>query len=470
MLLIAACRDENLIQPTEFNLKFSTDTVLFDTVFTGIGTTTRRFTVYNPNNGTVQLKSIRLSKIPNCNFSINVDGVAGPDVRDIKIRKHDSIYVFVEANIDPNRNQMVESDSIIFELESSASANVKLVAFGQDVVLLNGQVITTQTFTNEKPYLIYNSARVAENQILTVEAGTRLYFHYRSSLIIEGTLNVQGTANAPVIFRSDRLEPFYSDKPGQWGAWIEFDDGGIYLLGGLHFTTKSRNNQINYAIIENAIKGIQLDSVISENSIGLTLNNTIIRHMNLAGIVAQTSSIESHNLLITNCGSYALALLLGGSYWFNHATIANYTPFSARSTPAVFINNYYVYQNQAYVFPLNQCLFTNSIIHGFYGNSRAEVGFDLFEGYPANYYFENCIILTGNTIDTTDYIHFRNIIVAKEGVGYKNIAKYDFELDTLSPAKDKANPYYSTFAPFDLKGRNRFTDSRPDLGAYERQE
>ena len=54
----------------------------------------------------------------------------------------DSIYIFIEANIDPNRDEMVEKDSIVFESEDSRS-DVKLVAFGQDVILINGQHLSS---------------------------------------------------------------------------------------------------------------------------------------------------------------------------------------------------------------------------------------------------------------------------------------------------------------------------------------
>jgi hypothetical protein len=46
----------------------------------------------------------------------------------------------------------------------------------------------------------------------------------------------------------------------------------------------------------------------------------------------------------------------------------------------------------------------------------------------------------------------------------------NFELDTLSPAKDVAKVAISKLYPFDLKGRDRFLDKGPDIGAMERQE
>lgn len=466
--IFISCKDDKFIDSGNLNLKFSTDTVMFDTVFTTIGTITKNFTVYNPNNQKIRLKAIYLAKGRESNFAINVDGEHGPLVNNIEIDKKDSIYIFVEANIDPNRDEMVEKDSIVFESENS-KADVKLVAFGQDVILINGQHLSTQTWTSQKPYLIYNYAFVDENNTLTIEAGTSVHFHYGSSLIIDGTLNVTGSTEQPVVFRSDRLEPFFKDKSGQWGAWIETETGGIYLLGGLHFTQKSKNNSIDNAIIENAIIGIQMDSVQSEHSPGLRINNTIIRHMNLIGILAKTSSIESHNLVVNDCGMHALSLLLGGNYWFNHATIANYTPYTSRTTPAVAIGNYYKYEEQIFVYPLERCNFTNSIIYGKHGSNQSELVVDLIEQNSANYYFDYCI-LQATAIDTTDASHFGKIIKTEQGVNFKDIGKYNFELDTLSPAKDTGLLEYGNLSPLDIKGNSRTADSKPDLGAYERLE
>lgn len=466
---IISCRENKTITTGDLNLRFSTDTVLFDTVFTGIGTTTQKVTVHNPNNQKVRIKTIYLAKGNASNFSINVDGQSGPTVRSVEISQHDSIYIFVEANIDPGHDEMVEIDSILFESDNTYS-NIKIVAFGQDVNLVNGQRLTTQTWTNKKPYLVYNYALIEKDHTLTIEAGTAIHFHYGSSMIIDGTLKVAGSTTEPVIFRSDRLEPFYKDKPGQWGAWVETDNNEIYLLGGLHFTQKSKNNRIDNAIIENAIVGIQLDSVPGESAPGLELSNTIIRHMNQIGIIAKTSSIKSHNLVINNCGVHALALLLGGNYQFNHATIVNYTPYTSRSTPAVIIKNYYTYDNAIYTYPLEQCSFTNSIIHGFQGDTQSELGLDLNTETQANYLFDHCILQIGSSIDTTNTIHFRNIKTAPQGVRFKDISKYNFELDTLSPAKDIGLETYGNEAPFDIKGCSRTSDTRPDLGAYERVE
>ena len=50
---------------------------------------------------------------------------------------------------------------------------------------------------------------------------------------------------------------------------------------------------------------------------------------------------------------------------------------------------------------------------------------------------------------------------------------YDFQLDTLSPAKDNGNPEIIVEYPFleyDLNGHSRSNDEAPDIGVFERIE
>ncbi|GAJ20044.1 unnamed protein product, partial [marine sediment metagenome] len=67
-----------------------------------------------------------------------------------------------------------------------------------------------------------------------------------------GTLMVSGTLEEPVTFQGDRLESMYEYIPGQWG--------GMYFING------SQNNKIDYAEIKNAVTGIHLGNLYSEDA------------------------------------------------------------------------------------------------------------------------------------------------------------------------------------------------------------
>ena len=158
-LIVFSCREtEQFTDSPTATLTFSTDTVQFDTVFTTIGSATLQFRFYNPNNKAVKT-TIALAGGSGSYYRLNIDGQSVREINDYEIMPNDSAYIFVEVNVDPDRDEMVEKDSVIF-ITNGNHQDIKLIAFGQDVHLINGEVIETDTWTNEKPYLIYNSMLV----------------------------------------------------------------------------------------------------------------------------------------------------------------------------------------------------------------------------------------------------------------------------------------------------------------------
>ena len=70
-----SCRKDNKIDTNpSLLLSFSEDTVLFDTVFTNVGSVTERLKVYNPNQNKVLISTIRLGSGGSSSFRINIDG------------------------------------------------------------------------------------------------------------------------------------------------------------------------------------------------------------------------------------------------------------------------------------------------------------------------------------------------------------------------------------------------------------
>ena len=106
ILLIAicgnACRKPNL--DGNVKLQFSQSSITFDTVFTSLGSTTRYFTVYNPSEEDIKV-DVYLEGGDMSSFSINVNGVAGNQQRDVLIPAQDSIFVYAKVTINPgNQN------------------------------------------------------------------------------------------------------------------------------------------------------------------------------------------------------------------------------------------------------------------------------------------------------------------------------------------------------------------------------
>ena len=470
-MLLFCCEKPVIITDSAARLTFSSDTVLFDTIFTTIGSTTKNFKVYNPHDQTILIDRIALAGGGQSRFRLNINGHMTYQMEQVEILPHDSMYIFVEVTLDPNQQNdpMVIQDSVLF-LTNGNDQVVDLVAFGQDVHLLAGDTLGTTTWMNDKPYLVYGYVYVDSLQTLSIDPGTRIHFHKRSSMLVGGTLKVNGTLEDPVSFLGDRLEHMYDDIPGQWGAWIEYDNGAVYVLGGIHFLNGSRDNIINYAVIKNGMKGIQVDTLANPDKPTLTLSNTIIENMSVAGILAQSSTILASNCLIANCGGWCVALTLGGSYEFYHCTLSNNFSVGVRTDPTLLLNNFYVYDGAAYVYNLNRALFANCIITG---SRPMEIGLlNEIDSVPVpgafNYTFDHCLVKV-DTMNTEDETHWTGIIKNLDP-RFVSLGDYNYRLDTLSPAKDSANPEWARFFPLDLDGHSRLDDNGPDIGAYERKE
>jgi hypothetical protein len=463
-----ACEKSQFTTDPRDKLTFSQDTIQFDTIFTSIGSTTKYLTVINPHDKSITVDEIMLAKGNQSVFRLNIDGLVTNKVSDVIIEPGDSVFIFVEVTINPSLDDMIEQDSILF-LSNGNSQDVDLVAFGQNVFLFDGQIIGNDTiWTSEKPLLIYNSVLVDDDVTLQIHAGTKLHFHYGSSLLVNGTLKVHGENGNPVVFQGDRLEEDYNNIPGQWGAWLTLDNGGVYLLGGIHFLPGSKYNEMHYAEIKNGIIGIRADSVVTAGVPTVSLDNCIIQHMNVAGLYGAGAHITSTNSVFANCGQYTAALLYGGIYDFKHCTFANYY-VGSRQTRSVILNNYFSYENTTGTPILDvrnfNAYFGNCIITG---NLSEELNIDIYDDGVSNYQFENCLIKTEEMLSNPT--HFSDIILNQNPNFINPYDVFDFRLDTLSPAKDAGKIQIAQDVPFDFDGNNRLSDNKPDLGAYERIE
>lgn len=475
-LFFLSCEKDEILTDAGSKPNFSTDTILFDTVFVSIGSVTKNFRVYNPYDKTLKISSIRLAGGSASLYRLNVNGTPGKSFSDIEIRGGDSIWVFVEVTINPNNAQLpfVVQDSIIFETNGNQQ-DIDLVAWGQNAhffvakkqnpnlppyVIIDTILNNTSTWDETLPYVIYGGFGVVDSSTtLIINAGTQIHFSTSGGLWVYkgGTLKVQGTISKPVVFQGLRREPALSEEPGQWDRiWV--NDGGL--------------NEIDYAIIKNGFIGLQTETLFDPAMpVSLKVTNTQIRNMSGLGILARNFNITGWNNVISNCGLYTAAFTLGGSYEFTHCTFGNFWRFGQRSTPVMYLNNYAIDQNnQAVPIDMTKAEFNNCII---YGNNDNELELDFKTGALANHIYRNCIIKADNNTPTTDALHFENIY-RNNDPQFVNTYDNNLKLDTLAFAREKGNPLLinmSAIPPMniDLEGIPRPTGgTNPDLGAFER--
>ena len=73
---LAACnKDEDLTFDPAAKLNFSTDSLLFDTVFTSIGSTVRRLKIFNYNEKAINIEELKIAGGSASPFIINVNGI-----------------------------------------------------------------------------------------------------------------------------------------------------------------------------------------------------------------------------------------------------------------------------------------------------------------------------------------------------------------------------------------------------------
>jgi hypothetical protein len=447
-ILVFSCRKKDKVDMSPgLQLSFSTDTVFFDTVFSTVGSITKRLVVYNPNKNMVSIASVRLSGGQGSSFRLNINGTPALSATDLEIAGNDSLYIFVRVTIDPGNQSTpyVVSDSIEF-LTNGSLQNVKLVAWGKDAIFYRkANLIGNIIWDSLKAHVIYESIRIDTNSSLTIMPGTKVYFHKDAFMAVsfQSTLKIPGTLDHPVRFQGDRMDPFYKDLPGQWG--------GIYLEKG------SKDHEINYLYIKNGSVGLAVDSMGSQTAPMLMISNSIIQNMTSAGIFAYGSSISSVNCVIGDCGGACLDLNYGGSYDFRQLTVGNFWSSSVRNASAIYLSNYsYDTTGQKISNPLVKAYFGNVIL---YGSNDEEIMLDSIPAVPFEYTFDHAILKT--KLKTTNPVRYINCLPNKDP-RFVDIQKLNYQIDSISPA---INIGVQLGIPFDIRGNDR--GSTPDLGAYE---
>ncbi len=481
ILVLSSCKKEEF-ETGNVDLTFSADTILFDTVFTTVGSATEVFTVYNSGNKDVKVSSIRLANGESSNFRLNVDGIAGKSFSDVIIGANDSIFIFVEVTVDPNNltTPMIITDSILFNA-NNFQQDIDLVAWGQDAYFHrsppNSQIFPffflncNEVWTSDKPHVIYGYALVDSACTLTVNEGTNVHLHPGSGIIVltSGTLLVNGTQQNKVTFQGDRLGEDYKDVPGQWDRiWLSSINRNF---SSDYITPGTRNSSIKNAVIKNGTIGLLVDTTYDSNpsTVTLHLENTIIKNMASNAIALRGSRVNAFNCVFANCGAQTTNILYGGVYNFYHCTFANFWSNGQRNDPALTLNNYFGLNLRS----LN-AYFGNCII---YGSNEEELDLDSFPiGNVFNYHFDHALLKVKSTFSTNNTARYTAVLKAYNSFNdplFKDVDNNDYQLDSLSSPAINAGDINITntnaILNSDILGNSRQLPPAPDLGAYERR-
>lgn len=470
LITTSACFNSLDFSEEAIELEFSVDTLKFDTVFTDRGTATRHFKVYNPSKLNIRTK-ISLGKNTPF-FRMNVDGYPGDKIDEIEILAHDSIYVFVEAHIDPQ--QPLEISPYIVEdfiriNTHGIEQDVKLEAYGQDAIYLTpdsyqGKQVYLScdmqevVWDDERPFIL-NGILVIDSCALKLAEGTRLYVHggvqrqdgtiYNDGAIIvrkHGKIHSLGSLSNPVIISGDRLESEFIDVSGQWN--------------GIRFIEGSSDNMLEHSIVKDAIIGLLVDS-LSE----LSIKKSIVQNSAMSNLYASTGKVTAVNSLFANSGDYSVLLSGGGQYDFTYVTMGNHGTGSG----ALYFSNLY---------PISRTEYTYIPIHLNIRNSLISAGVNdaLTMALNEREFKAIDLSITHTGIKSKDlsegefgfpdfYEHFESTFRLYSGEPlFKNPINIDYQLDSLSVGIGNATPLLEV--KDDIRGELRDA-LHPDAGCYE---
>lgn len=451
LLAAAACNKEKLDTSTETKITLANDSLRFDTVFTSAGSITKFFLIKNENRQKVRISNLQLMGGAASAYKMNVDGSPGVQFTNLELEGNDSMYVFVNVNVNPNADNQpfVIRDSIKLECNGNTSFK-QLEAWGQNANYIRSTILQGNiTWNKTKPYVIMGGVIIDTNAILTIQQGTRVYFNADAPMIVDGTLKINGTKSDSVVFRSNRLDDPYKDYPGAWP--------GVYFRGS------SLNNVLSYTYIINSFQGLVVEKPASNANPKLTLNNCVLDNIYDIGLFGMNSSISANNCLFSNCGNN-IALIDGGNYTFNHCTVVSISNgFIQHKNPVLTATNYIKQNNQIYTAPLNAS-FINCIVWGDRGLVDNEILVQKEGTDPANVVLQNVLFKSKTDPANTS---FSNVIRNSDPVfDSVDVSRrfYNFRLAAASPAINKG-AVSSLLTDFDGLPRVGL----PDLGCYEKQ-
>lgn len=487
-LAFSSCRNTISFNGSNVELNFSQDTIFLDTVFTGLGSSTRMLKVFNPSEENVFVDRVYLGKGTSSFYRVNVDGIGHQDAYSIEILAGDSAYIFIEISPDAaGADELIYTDSLWFENGSKKQAVALVTAVWDAYYHFPNRVLTIAQpdpyadikipysildcaahWSNDKPHVVYGYAVIDSACSLNIDPGVQVHFHNGSGLWVyrDGQLaidpNATGSMENPTILQGDRLEPYYEYVPGQWGGVL----GGIFVQGGAqtHVT-------INNTFLRNGTTGIRTDSSWGSTP-NIQLHNTILSHFSRMGIYSGFGNIEMTNVAIGPSGVYGV-YALGGTLRVDHSSIVNSWTFSGREGTALGLANYFEDgAGNRYTRALD-AHFTNTIIDGSLDN---EVALGIDENANFEYLFDHCALtIDANPelghYDLSNTAHFSQNMFNGNWAYIESpllpADQWKFVPDTTSVLGQKASA--ATISPTaDLFGTTRANPAT--IGAVERPE
>jgi len=448
LALTTSCIEDGFTTSPGDVLAFNMDTVAFDTVITLQGTATKQMVIYNRSKKQINISSIKVAGLAsNGHFFLNVDGVRGNEFQNVEIRGNDSIFVFIEARLDEmEKDEPTYIEDRLEFVTNGVKQSVLLNAWGQDVVRISGDTISrNMRFTANKPYLIYDTMFVKEGVTLTIDEGATLLFHDKAAMRCAGRVLANGSVDAPITFRGDRLDHIvgstsFDIMSGQWG--------------GVIFTPPTMGNVLKHVIMKGSTIGMHCSAKGDTTQCALKLINCVLTNSAATCLATEACYVELIGTEISDAAS-VVAYFNGGKVMASQCTFANYYLFEVPSWPIVYLDE----NNSDIAVGKIKARFDNSIIYGL----STEINDDKLNEFDV--YFRYCLFKRADMNDG----HFINCIWDGDPqfLTMRDDYIFDYRLGNESDAIGKGNPdLCPDETRYDRYGNDRLSRGAIDLGAY----
>jgi hypothetical protein len=460
LMMAMSCRHRPPVFVGKGILSFSTDTVFFDTIFTGMPSPTERLVVRNHTGNNVLISSIKLRDAKD--YSLIFDGITANEITHYELEEGDSAIAFLRFTSD-ERDEYAR-DQLLFTVGNNTQA-VELRGYIWNAIFYRDSVLggfgggNLTVMGPDHRHVIDGPLYVADGHTLRILAGTQVYFTPRkdenfnlvSSIVVFGRLLVEGRPGEEVVFKQTRTGKDYEETAGQWR--------------GIAFANISKASSITHALLKNGLIGIYQEYENRGAAPKVHLQQTEIRNMGAYGILSfgYTPDLPGYpqlrvdNCLVHNCAAGTLGIFGGGKYEFRHSTFANYAGSFMRNKPQLIINDY----DSSTVFPC-QARFENCIVWGSEEEEFAPDSFPVPDHYDVTFHsslLRTTLLPKGFNVITANDLDFPRFVAPSGG----NPAERNYRLGANSPAVNLGQqlPGLRT----DLEGKPR--DIRPDAGCYE---
>ena len=426
--------------PSTGDIRFSIDTVRFDSVFVAEVSPTRIVRIHNLASHPIILPRLHLRGGEESPFTLLVDGRAVREAEALRIETQDSLTILARLRSESKTlTSELLQDEIVVGLRDGASRSIHLLANGlahNDVD--DNDLDRLEDFLQalpKTPLLIKRPLEIPKGKTLHIPAGMSLYFRPEASLRVYGSLVIEGTPEERVLLAGARLDTAYKHTPGQWL--------GVTLMPG------SGPHRIKNVTVRTAVTALRADSVQRLS----TIENTIVTGSSKDAMVFKRSNFLLRGcILVQNSG--AALVMRGSRISLIHCSMSGATRFGQpRYAPLVVMEKPQEGER-------NELSVINSIVWGSYDTEfrsydKARLGVEIV---TCTY----SLLKWGDTRPATaerwEGVIYRN-------PHWENPLKQNLELKASSPARGAALALEDAYLT-DLKGRTRLhADGTVDMGA-----